>query len=217
MRALKVFDLDVRGADYVRARLTGLSGWGGPEQALSVALADAITSVAGRIWTMAPPETPSDRLYEFESGGLLHENLDISRAVDIGDGKMMAIVSLRDEERTLFMTLLREFPGRAGLFADPILTRGDPCISDYYARTAIYAGDKVFHFVDAASDDETIDLAFDAAPFWTSMWLVTSAPPKLRVEREISEEELRASAATAIAVSFSAYDGEGFVVWQRGA
>jgi hypothetical protein len=163
---------------------------------------------------MAPPETPSDRLYEFESGGLLHENLDISRAVDIGDGKMMAIESLREEERTLFVTLLRELPGRAGLFADPNPKRGDPCLS-HFARTVLYAGEKVFHFVDAESDEETIELAFDAAPFWTSMWMVTSAPPKLRAEREISEEELRASAAAAIAVSFSAYDGEGFVVWQR--
>jgi hypothetical protein len=162
---------------------------------------------------MAPPETPSDRLCEFDSGGLLHENLDISRAVDIGGGAMMAIESLREEERTLFVALLRESPGRAGLFADPNPKRGDPCIS-HFDRTVLYAGDKIFHFVDAASDDETIDLAFGAAPFWTSMWLVTLAPSKLMVDREISVEELRASAAAAIAVSFSAYDGEGFVVWQ---
>ncbi len=214
MRALKVFYLDVKGAPYVRARLTELCEWGGPEKALSMAVAEAIETVAGRIWTMAPPETSSERLCEFESGGLLTENLDMSRAVDVGGGKMMAIESLRDEERKLFETLLREQPGRGGLFADPIPKRGDPCVS-HFASTALYAGEKIFHFVDAASDDETIALAFGAAPFWTSMWMVTSAPPKLRAERDISEEELRASAAAAIAVSFGAYDGEGFVVWQR--
>lgn len=214
MRPLRVFDLDARGADYVCSRLTGLSEWGGPVNTLCAALRETIRSAAGRIWTMAPPETSSDRLYQFEWGGLLPENLDMSRAVDAGGGTLLAIESLFEEERTLFARLLRERSGRAGVLADPNAMRGDPMLSTF-SRTAVYAGDQVFHVVDAASDDEIIDLALSAAPFWARMWMVASAPPKIDARRETSEEDLRRCAADALAVSLSAYDGEGFVVWQR--
>lgn len=215
MRALKVFDLDVRGAAYVRNRMADLSEWGSPERSLCRALAETMESSRGRISTIAPPETSDDRLYRFEEGGLLPENLDMSRAVDVGDGKMLAIERLCDEELALLMKLLKEQPGRAGIAVDPLATRGDPHTLSTYSRTSTYVGDRVFHVVDSAADQEAIELALNAAPFWTNLWAVTSAPPKPTPQREISEEDLCRSATAAIAISCGAYDGEGFVFWQR--
>jgi hypothetical protein len=214
-RVLRRFDLDARGADYVRKRVNDLTEYGEALKALCNPLDALIGTAPGQTWTLAPPNTPADQLYQFEWGGLLAENLDMSRAIDVGGSTMMAIESLQEEERALLLALMREETGRACILADPIPNRDDPCVDEYYTRAAAFLGDKMFHIVDAASEDDAVELAFAASPFWTDLHIVTTAPPKIDTERNVTAEALSRSASAAIAISCSAYDGEGFVIWRR--
>ena len=210
---MSTFDLDARGVAWIRARLANLSQCGDPLKEFCAPLARLMD--VGRTWTLAPAETSTDQLYRFERGGLLPQNGDMSRAVDIGGSVMTPIESLHAEERTILQRLLREQVGRVCVMPDPDLTRGDPCISAYHETIAFYVGDKVFHVVDASSDDEDFSCAFDACPFWCNLRVVTSESLPRASGHDLSLEQLRRSAAGAVAVSCSAYDGEGFVVWQR--
>jgi hypothetical protein len=212
---MKTFEFDGRGAAYLRTRLTEVAEWGGTLHVLSTALDVQLASALGRTWTLAPSETSPDHLYQFQRGGLLPENLDLSRAADVGDGSMMAIHSLKDEERVFLRNLLNEQTGSVCLIVDPLLKRGDPSITDFYATTAIYAADQVFHVVDATTDEETLACSLTAAPFWMDLRMVTGLPPECRLHREVANSDLVASASAVTAISCSAYDGEGFVVWQR--
>jgi hypothetical protein len=214
VRELKTFDLGDRGAGHIRKRLADLCSYKGPVQVFCAGLDEVIASRSGRAWTMAPTNTPLDRLYQFEWGGLLPENLDMSRGVATSGGVLVPIESVIDEERALVRTLLSGEPGRACIVVDTLLIKGDGRISEFYADTAFFVGTAVFHAIDGVSSERSVEYALAASPFWIDLRVVTLAPPKIEPDRESTTDELRKSAAAAIAISCSAYDGEGFVVWQ---
>lgn len=215
MRPLSTFDLDDRGVAHVRERLTDLCGYSSPSlEAFCLALRSVIDNEKSRVWTVAPPETRPERLYRFAEGGLLPENLDMSRAVDVGGSTMMAVESLREEEVARVCATLQKSPDLVGVIVDPMPRRGDP-LGANYAQTIFYVDDTLYHLIDGRTPYEAVDLAMSASPFWSNLVVLSSSTPQIDAQRTTSEDELGRCAAAAVEIQCSAYDGEGFVVWRR--
>lgn len=210
MEENKLFSLDRRGVQHVRRRLSDMS-------LLCAALHEVVISEAGETFTLAPSGTPIERLYQFEAGGLLPENLDFSRAADMGpgQGRMMEIVSLFEEQVARLRSNFVTTPGLVCIVNDPLLRWRDIPPNEYPAAFAV--GEEVYHLLTSDLDGDVLVGALSAAPFWNQLSAQCLIAPDVNDTRMCSAAELRKCAASVIEIMCDAYDGEGFVVWRRTA
>jgi hypothetical protein len=209
-RSLKYFDLGAQGADYVRAHLLGANPF-------CSSLLEVVAQHPGSISTLAPADTAIDRLVRFREGGLLPENLDVSQAIQLGDGQgsLMSVASLRDEQVALLRSIMHATPGSVCI-VDDFNPRWEDIRDEAYYPAAFGASDQVFHLLTADSD---VDMLVDAIQAGNTVWhgvaAVCATPPVLGEGRQSTETELQKSAHSVLALTCTAYDGEGFVLWRR--
>lgn len=204
MRELRRFDLDARALAYIGAQLHGLNTF-------CTALESAVAA-GGEVFTFAPSETPLERLSSFEAGGLLREG----PRMFLEDGSSLAAVSnLKQEQAQCLWEQL-----------DPAVCISDdfnPRWSDVQTRPyfsdmphAFGVGEEVYHLVRRCDGVQTIRKALQKSDtIWHGVTAVCERAPQVGADRTSSVAELQAAAASAIVITCTAYDGEGFVVWRR--
>jgi hypothetical protein len=204
---IKTFTLDDRGLQYLRGQLSGVN-------IFCEALLPLIDK-GGEVFTWAPTDTSTDRLYQFEAGGLLPSNLDFSRAIDLGeDGKLMPVDTMGDEQAVMVQAELRGDSRRICIIDDvnprwpePVATR-EPF--------AFGVAEEVYHrLTSGATMKEILDTMYSARTLWHAMVAVCDEPLVIDDARTAKAEALRQTARSARAISCLAYDGEGYVAWRR--
>lgn len=201
-------DLGENGRTYVREHLTNIN-------VFCTALLEVFNSAPGEVFTFAPANTPFERLLEFELGGLLPENSSGVGAVALPDGSTLIPVISLIEEQAKF---LRETVDRV---------RGAVCIVDdfnprwsdqawYLGPSAFGVGEEVYHLLTSAhTDDDFQSAIFSGSTIWHGVAAVCGVAPKLNQARVSTPAALEQCAATALLITCTAYDGEGFLVWRR--
>ncbi|HYF22891.1 MAG TPA: hypothetical protein VD929_05775 [Caulobacteraceae bacterium] len=86
MRDTRRVSLGQTGLDFVLEHLSA-------GNVLSDELRLHVLATPGEAWTCIPTDAPDETAFAFEAGGLLPENLDFSRATDIGDGFILPVAS----------------------------------------------------------------------------------------------------------------------------
>jgi len=201
-------DLGEDGRTYIRVHL-------GEINVFCTALLATFNSAPGKVFTFAPVDTPAERLLEFEHGGLLPENLSGAGAVTLPDGStLVPVVSLIDEQTKLIKETME---GARAAFC--IVDDFNPRWSDqapYLGSNAFGVGEEVYHLLtnDHAEDDFRAAVS-NGNTIWHGVAAVCRIAPKLSDARESTPSDLQESAASALLITCTAYDGEGFVVWQR--
>lgn len=205
-RALQTFDLGERGLAHLRQYLTGVN-------TLCSALSEILD--VGKVFTIAPAGTSLERLYEFEAGGLLQENLDPPNVTRLKDGSTLApTLALTDEQVTLLHQSMLAAPGAVLLVEDCV--RRWSADQAYLEPSAFRVDDEVYHLVPPGASSDEIDNALRIAHLpWHGVEAVCTAPPELSVERECTPDALRRTALSAPLFTCSAYDGEGFLAWRK--
>jgi hypothetical protein len=211
---LEPFKLDARATAYVRSRLDDLKGYAPSLVDVCTVLEGVMTSHAGSVTTLALRGTHLERLYRFDSGGLLPENLDLSRATKLEDGStMMPVASLCDAQREGIVSLVQRDPGLVCLAVDPLPRMGDAGLQLW--PTTFLVGDDVYQLFTSETSHDDVELALFAAPFWCDLQIISRAVPDVDANRNSTAAELRKCAGAAIELWCSAYDGEGFLRWRR--
>jgi hypothetical protein len=205
-RALQTFDLGARGLAHLRQYLFGVNS-------LCSALSEILET--GRIFTTAPPDTPLERLYEFESGGLLPENLNPTDVTRLEDGSTLApIISLTDEHITLLHQTMQSAPGSILIVEDHVARWLED--RERVEPSAFGVDNEVYHLVSSdASPDEIDDVLRIAHLPWHGVEAVCTTPLTLSAQRECTPDALRRTALSAMLFTCSAYDGEGYLAWRK--
>lgn len=206
-------ELDGRGLVYVQRRIADLGGYSEPMAALCSRLGALLSGRPGVVSALAPASASEQRLYAFEEGGLLPENLEMSRAIKAGGGVLLEIVSLNDEFAAALASALRNDPALAAITVDANVRRDDPTLSAF-AETTFFVGDSVFHRIDGRTSPDGLMRALSASPIWENLVVVTSAAPDLDEARNADEAALANAASCAREITISAYDGESFLTWR---
>lgn len=204
----EMVELDMRALDYVSEHL-------GSVNVLCATLSKVVATEPGKLRTLAPTGAPHERLYEFTLGGLLASNLDFSRMQRLPDGSgLMPADSLRSEQAKYLRSLLERFPSAACVVDD-----FNPTWSDEMAQSDPFSfgvGDEIYHLFRAGDPIEPLVQAIgDGDTIWHGVTAICTHAPKLHANRTCSTEQIEAAALSVIALTCTAYDGEGFVVWQR--
>lgn len=194
---LSFIQLDARGLEYVREHLTGVN-------AFCTALAETILFTPGTVFTLAPQGAPQgvtlERLHRFTEGGLIAANRD-------GGG-------LKIEQAAYLLSLLREDPERVCIIDDFEPSWAQAQLTS--APEAFGADDDVYHLFTVESSPEDVLAALVRGDTgWHGVAAVCAQELELDEARIAEVEALQAVAASVIALTCTAYDGEGFVAWAR--
>jgi hypothetical protein len=207
--SLRKVDLGERGRTYVLDHLRGVN-------ALCDALARLVESASGEVFTLIPPETDVARAYRFEQGGLLKENRDISRVVSLGagQGSMMPVSSLVELRASISAQSLKANPGAICICDD--FNPDWPSELALACPSAFGVGTQTYHLLDAESG---LDLIAETMRMTDTVWhgaaAVCLVRPDISTFREASPDSLSRCASSAVEISCTAYDREGFVVWRK--
>jgi hypothetical protein len=210
MSQIETRELGEDGRAYVREHLAQIN-------VFCAALLDTFNSVPGEVFTFAPLGTSAERLSKFEHGGLLLENLSEAGAVTLPDGsRLVPVVSLIAEQAKLLKEAIENARGAVCIVDD-----FNPRWSDqatYLGPTAFGVGDEVYHLLTTGhAEDDLLDAVFSGNTIWHGVAAVCRVSPKLDHARTSTPSELQVSAASALLITCTAYDGEGFVAWRRTA
>jgi hypothetical protein len=206
---LQTFVLDDRARPFLREQLAGIN-------ALCSILLELIEQTPGEVWTLAPAETPSERLYRFHEGGLLAANLDFSRAIKAPDGWIMPVESLRDLRADALYEALGAAPNACLLFDDVNSIPSDDHLANDPA--VVFLGDDVYRLVLPGADRALVGGALaDCDTLWHGVSVVCRPDVPITRSDISTPEALRSLAVTAVEFDCRAYDGEGFVAWRRRA
>ncbi len=185
-------ELDARGAEYVREHLAASNPF-------CTALLDIVAFEPGKVFTLVPAGTPPERMHRFTEGGLTPAD------------------SLRPEQAAYLLSMVREAEGTACIVDDfePSWTGGDYNDDGH----AFGVGDDVYHLLTAESPPESYvsALEWSSSSRWHGVAAIVAQPPELEEDRASTPEALEAAAHSVLALTCTAYDGEGFVVWRRSA
>jgi hypothetical protein len=176
---------------------------------------EIFNSEPGDVFTFAPPGTPTDRLAEFERGGLLPENLSGAGAVSLPDGStLVPVVSLVEEQTKLLRDAMIATSGGVCIVDDFNPRRSDQ--ASYLGATAFGVGEEVYHLLTPDHGEDEFRAALsNGNTIWHGVAAVCRVSPTLDDARASTPSELKRCAASALLITCTAYDGEGFVAWRR--
>ncbi|NEX94906.1 hypothetical protein [Caulobacter sp. 17J65-9] len=200
--------LDSRGAAYVRDHLAGVN-------TLCTELGRVVEGARGEVFTIAPKGAAAERLYAFESGGLLLSNLDFSRATPVaGGGSLMAVDTLVEARAERIMQCLKQHAGSVCVIDDYNPRWGDPLYKK--EATAFGVGEEVYHLITGSESlDEIADTLALGDTIWHGVAAVCQPAEPVSKSDLSSPDALRRLARSVIELSCTAYDREGFVNWRR--
>lgn len=201
-------DLGEVGRAYIREHLAGINEF-------CAALLETSIAEPGEVFTLAPVGVPDADLMQFDQGGLLVENWLRVGAVGLPDGSSLVPVASLIQQQA---TLLRE---------TMVVSVGSVCVVDDFNRrwsertsslgpTAFGVGEEVYHLLTSDhAEEDFITVVSASNTIWHGVAAVCSESIALDSARESTAPGLKLCAASALLITCSAYDGEGFVAWRR--
>jgi hypothetical protein len=208
MPRLSEFRLDQRGLDFMRASLD-------VDTALCRALSTIIRECPGETFTLAPEESPPSVVYGFSGGGLLPENRDMSRAIQLEDGgRILEVKSLQAERARRIHAQLQAQEHACCIIDEVTLTADDAGAG--LEPSAFFIGKAIYHLLTGADSVDMIEsVLFDTNALWHQIAAVCVPPVALRPADLSNAEAIQACLSAVIEVTTISHDGEGFVVWRR--
>ena len=201
-------DLGEVGRAYVREHL-------GDTNAFCAALLETFSSEPGVVFTLAPVGVPLDRLAEFERGGLLPKNSSGADTVSLPDGSTLSpIASLIAEQTKLLRDTMLAASGSVCIVDDFNPRWGDQ--ASCLGPTAFGVDEEVYHLLTPGHrEDDFLTTVSKGNTIWHGVAAVCRVSPRLDSARASTPSELKECAASALLITCTAYDGEGFVAWRR--
>ena len=206
---LQRIELGEPGRAYVLEHLRGVN-------ILCEALASTVDAVQGDVFTWIPTDANPAQAYEFKRGGLLTENLDISRRVQLesGKGSMLAVNTLVEERASATLEALKANAGSVCICDDINPVWGSKIA--LACPAAVGVGQETYHLLSAESGLDVIANTLSwTDTVWHGVAAVCRAGLKVSQDRTAAAKDLATCAASVIELTCTAYDREGFVVWRR--
>lgn len=208
--------LGIESINYVRQHLaTGLT--------LSTHVLQTIDLNTGQVATGMPEDMVWGKLYDFDHGGILaseSKSIPIKR-METEDGKHFVMKRiprafsftldtverfLRDDVKNIL--ILENANARP---TDPVLKRSKSTILTFH--------NEVYHLIIGKPSKEDIRRSIvESESLWTLVGFMTSLPTEADFPstKELSLDMIGLLAENTQKILIGAYDGEGFLIWQRG-
>jgi hypothetical protein len=201
--------------DYIRKHLSyGLT--------ISKYILNLLNLDEGQVVTGLPEDTAIEKLYDFEHGGILASELKTMPIYRVQDknGKYFTMQRVPRAFPFVLDTVNRFLKGgvsRLLILEDANAKSTDPVIQKYGSPIWTFQSE-VYHLVFGIPSNEEIKSTINKSDsLWTLVGFMTSLPKEehFPLKKEISLETIEMLAENTQKILVGAYDGEGFLIWQR--
>lgn len=164
---------------------------------LSSSICKSVTFDDGVFYTFLPQGITDEQLYGFKWGGL-------------GGNVREKIVDMLFEELQNHSNLICIF--------DDVDGRYHPLYKEKsFLETGVHFEEEIYYLINKKNSSKPIllDCLRTSNAFWHSLCMVSNVKYARRKDRSITESEIAAFAKGAQMIILGAYDGEGYVCWER--
>jgi hypothetical protein len=213
MRELKKHELDFdKTIDYFKQNLT--SG-----NTLSEELINLNDFNLGSFFTLLPEEANIERVYKFDLAGILPQNPRMEYLVSEKKSFFSITPTIQDEVGNFILKISSENKRLSCVFEEMLKSPTSPWL-DFFKKNNLLLThqNEVYYILRRQSFKlDFIIKCLEAIGFaiWHSLFVLTEENLSDVVDDHLSLEKLKAICLSAKLIAIGAYDGEGYVFWER--
>lgn len=201
------FDLTLK---YVRSQLNA-------GQTLASKILTNVHFDEGYFFTLVSQDYHSDILYHFERGGILPQNPILEYKLHNEKATYSIIPTIQDEMAAYLFNTLRTHPNFTCVFDDIIRTADSRWLMDLNNKHLLYSYENEPIFICRSNHEQkTIKLCLKKSNhIWYSLALITTTNLNNLQNKQLNRAEIRNICKQAQIIIVGAYDGEGYVLWEK--
>jgi hypothetical protein len=182
---------------------------------LSIELMKFINSNRGQFYTLLPNDADLSHLHDFNSS-ILKQN-PIVKHENGANWKYQTIPTIRDELSTVLMGILGKNKRLACVFDDFNSTYKEGYNDNFYRSYGIRYHSEVYYWLDSSviSKEILLKCLQLSNTLWHSVCLLTEASKEDIVDQQGSLFKIHEICLGMRLALFGAYDGEGYVFWEK--
>lgn len=184
---------------------------------LSDELRKNIDFAKGHFYTLLTEDADLSRLYKFEVGEIIPQNpIGEIYIESLGGTFTGRWVNSLDEELSHFIYEKIKNNHFSFLVEDLIQSSTDPEIVDLYHQVGVYFGEEVFYLITEKNlKKEFVDQIFKECGCWDLIGVLFDKNNIEFINKEIKGKDFSTICSHASIIIISAYDGEGYLIWER--
>jgi hypothetical protein len=185
--------------------------------ALSSALLKLINFEKGTFFTLLPEDANNERLYEFEAGLILHQNPTENYLINGKEASYTKTPKMDGEVAEFILNKLNSDHSLACLFDDVTRHATDKYHMELFRDFGKNHEMQVYYFIN--NKYATIELITaclqKSCSFWHSLCILFENTIDFSDNKKISLTEIDAICINIKLIIIGAYDGEGYIFWER--
>jgi len=189
--------------------------------ALSIELLKNFKTDEGYYYTLLPEDANLDNLYRFNNGNVLPQNtIKYGPIGDLGNQHYSETPSLIDDLANTIKDILDRDETLSCIIDDVIRHSTDKKIkneNEEIKKCVSYSGRDVYYLLD--KNNSTFPLIFECLRrnrgYWHALSILSKISLNDSIGKEIEEPILTQICSNAQMILIGAYDGEGYVIWER--
>ena len=188
MILLKQFDIDFeKGFSFYSSNLKDVN-------ALSEALLLLVDFKKGRFFTLLPRNVATKQMYQFNLGGIA--------------------IKVRDTCPEFILDRLKKNKNLICIFDDVLRSPGDKYKMDLFDSCSITYQDEIYYLLRDNFTEESIQCCLQASnAIWHSLCVISKIT--IDIKKELSKEDINKIALESKMIILGAYDGEGYLFWEK--
>ncbi|WP_079978261.1 hypothetical protein [Parachlamydia acanthamoebae] len=212
MKTLYRHELDFeRTMEFVKDNLNEVN-------ALSSELLNLVNFKSGVFFTLLTLGSDLERLYEFKSGVILPQNPIIVTEIDGKKSRHQEVSTIKEELSDFVFHKLISNEKLSCVFDEVTMDYDDSYLNKFYEKKSIYLHEKEVLYV-IREHNKThkfiSDCMWSSFSFWHSVGVLTEADCFKNDSNILSLEDIQAICKKTKMMLISAYDGEGYVLWEK--
>lgn len=189
--------------------------------ALSDEILNSVDFAAGRFFTLLPDDSDLDRLYEFEGGVILPQNPIIETEVNGIKSRHSITPTIKDELSEFIFNKINTNEKLSCVFDDVLRSPQSSHLKLFYEKNALflYENEVIYVIRNYNNDLEFIlECIWHSFGLWHSLGVLTETDCFNGISKNIFNlENIKNICKKANTIMVSAYDGEGYVFWEKDA
>jgi len=171
----------------------------------------------GYFFTLLPNDANTERIYEFESGVILPQNPKEEYFVSGEKNTYSIIPTIRNELSELLLKEIKSSDQLCCFFDDVTRSPIDKYSTDSLYAHLLFYEDEVYYLLEKneISSELIMQCLRASNAFWHSLCVLTKTNFKDLVDKKLSLEKIKDICLNAQLIIIGAYDGEGYVFWEK--
>lgn len=182
---------------------------------LSNHILETIKSLKGNFFTLLPQNANLQNINKFDQGGVLIQPPEIEYEVAGKKATYSSIPNTTKEMTTHLLDLLKSTNNFICIIDDYNSLPSDFLNSKNNDSYRFYYNNEVYYLIkkEEASEDLLCKCLLKSTTFWHSLCVLTKN--HITLDPPLAEKQMQEFAHNASLVTIGAYDGEGYVCWER--